>query len=236
MNNEILLDSRTVPRHIEIQNSGVVRVSECNVEWIVIELCRSDIQVVVEVEDDSFIRNLTVLSYVPRTLFFLKSNRNAILKTEEFVMTTMGLFAITSLNIQNRLSVQSDENNVNSCLFFRHDRNLPLKRTFENFQLREYIKYPGIYGMVHSRCSIPQRVFENLFRRLYNVAKKPAQTLVCSICLVNEADAVMFPCKHLYCCFHCFNLPEVRHSPCGICRSKVEYGIQVYECAAREQP
>lgn len=53
---------------------------------------------------------------------------------------------------------------------------------------------------------------------------------LCKICLDNELDVLVMPCKHLCLCSECADMIKNKGQNCPMCRSAVDELIKVFKC------
>lgn len=52
------------------------------------------------------------------------------------------------------------------------------------------------------------------------------ETNECAVCMTNEKDTVVLPCKHMCLCFYCANIMRSQpNSKCPICRQGKDYVV-----------
>ena len=52
---------------------------------------------------------------------------------------------------------------------------------------------------------------------------------LCQVCLINEVDTLILPCRHIQTCYRCTEIISTEESPrCPVCRGTVEQVLQVF--------
>lgn len=51
----------------------------------------------------------------------------------------------------------------------------------------------------------------------------------CAVCLENQIDTIIFPCRHMWLCFTCATKLKSFSKPCPACRGNIEDIVAVFK-------